>query len=79
MSLKHFHVVFISASALVAFLFAVWCLTAPAGEPLGGGRIAAAVCSVLAGIGLCVYESWFLRKMPPRMDQSASGGKRGVS
>lgn len=79
MSLKSFHVVFISASALLAFFFAVWCLAAPADEPLGAGRVAAAACAVLAGIGLCVYEAWFLKKMPPRMDQSASGGKRGVS
>jgi hypothetical protein len=79
MSLKHFHVVFISASALLAFFFAAWCLSIPAGEPIGAGRAAAAACAVLTGIGLCVYESWFLRKMASRVDQSASGGKRGVS
>jgi hypothetical protein len=75
MSLKHFHVVFITASALLAFFFAVWCLAAPAGESLDGGRVAAATVSAAVGIGLCLYESWFLKKM----DQSASGAKRGVS
>jgi hypothetical protein len=63
MSLKSFHVVFISASALLAFFFAVWCLAAPAGEPLDGGHLAAATVSALVGIGLCFYEAWFLRKM----------------
>jgi hypothetical protein len=63
MSLKHFHVVFISASALLAFFFAAWCLGSPAGEPAGGGRVAGAVASAAVGIGLCIYEAWFLKKM----------------
>jgi hypothetical protein len=63
MSLKSFHVVFISASALVAFLFAVWCLTPQASEQLDGGRLATATVSALVGIGLCLYEAWFLKKM----------------
>jgi hypothetical protein len=63
MSLKSFHVVFITASALVAFFFAVWCLTPQAREQLGGGRAAAAAVSALVGVGLCLYERWFLKKM----------------
>jgi hypothetical protein len=61
MSLKGFHVVFVTASALLAFGFAVWCVAAVA-EP-GTGRLAAAAASVAAGIGLILYEAWFLKKM----------------
>lgn len=61
MSLKGFHVVFVSASALLAFGFAVWCVGAVP-EP-GPGRIAASVAAVLAGFGLVGYEVWFLKKM----------------
>jgi hypothetical protein len=60
MSLRAFHVVFVSASALLAFGFAAWCALAVA-EP-GAGRVAAAVASVLVGFGLVGYEAWFLRK-----------------
>ena len=62
MSLKGFHVVFISASALLAFAFAGWCLSALPPET-GWGRLAAAFVSAAGGVGLCGYEAWFLRKM----------------
>ncbi|OFV87526.1 MAG: hypothetical protein A2V74_04740 [Acidobacteria bacterium RBG_16_70_10] len=62
MSLKAFHVVFISASALLAFGFAFWCLSAPPPEA-GWGRLAAGAASVAAGLGLAGYEAWFLKKM----------------
>jgi hypothetical protein len=61
MSLKGFHVVFVSASALLAFGFAAWCIGAVP-HP-GTGRLLAGAASVLAGIGLIVYEAWFLKKM----------------
>jgi len=61
MSLKGFHVVFVSASALLAFGFALWCLAAVP-DP-GAGRIVAGATSVVAGLGLVAYEAWFLRKM----------------
>jgi hypothetical protein len=62
MSLKAFHVVFISASVLLAFGFAAWCL---GGSPqtVGGGRLAAALASAAIGAGLAGYEVWFLKKM----------------
>jgi len=62
MSLKGFHVVFITASVLLAFLLAWWCLT-EGPQPTGTGRLAAAALSVAAGLALCAYEAWFLRKM----------------
>lgn len=61
MSLKAFHVVFVSASALLAFGFAVWCFGAVPAP--GTGRLAAGAASVLAGLGLVGYEAWFLKKM----------------
>jgi hypothetical protein len=55
MSLKGFHVVFVTASALLAFGFAAWLVAAD--------RPAAGAASVAAGIGLVLYEAWFLKKM----------------
>ena len=60
MSLKAFHVVFVSASVLLAFGFAAFCFEA-APDPGAGWRFAGGA-SVLAGIGLGVYEAWFLKK-----------------
>ncbi len=60
MTLKAFHVVFIAASALLAFFFAAWCLGSP--PPPGLGRTLAGAASVAAGLGLAAYEAWFLRK-----------------
>ncbi len=61
MSLKGFHVVFVTASALLAFFFAAWCMGAVP-QP-GTGRLAAGAASALAGFGLLAYEAWFLKKM----------------
>jgi hypothetical protein len=61
MSLRAFHVVFITASALVAFFFAAWCLGLGPHEGEAGWQ-AAGVGSLLAGLALAVYEGWFLRK-----------------
>ena len=61
MSLKGFHVVFVSASVLLAFGFALWCFEAVPAP--GAGRLAAGAASILAGLGLARYEAWFLKKM----------------
>ncbi len=61
MSLKAFHVVFITASVLLAFFFAAWCLGL--GEQDGIGWRATGIASAVTGLGLVVYEAWFLRKM----------------
>jgi hypothetical protein len=61
MSLKAFHVVFISASTLLAFALAAWCFGA--GDGPDAGRTAAGVVAVAAGLGLGLYEAWFVRKM----------------
>jgi hypothetical protein len=76
MTLKAFHVVFISASVLLAFFFGAWCLdTSP---PPDAGRIVAGVGAIAVGLGLAAYEAWALRKVPSRMLPPASGGKRGL-
>jgi hypothetical protein len=62
MSLKGFHVVFITASVLLAFGFAAWCLVAEP-HPVGTGRLLAGIASIVIGAGLVGYELWFLRKM----------------
>ena len=61
MSLKAFHVVFVTASVLLAFGFAAWCFEAAPAPSLG--RLAAGATSVLVGFGLAAYEAWFLKKM----------------
>jgi hypothetical protein len=59
MDLKSFHVVFIACAVALAFLVGIWVLTQSglSGTPrfLGGfGAFA-------VGVGLIVYEIWFLR------------------
>ena len=54
MSLAAFHVVFISASILLALGLAWWCLPA---QPVG------AAAAVVFAFALVAYETWFLRKM----------------
>jgi len=61
MSLKAFHVVFITASVLLAFFFAAWCLGLGRQEA-GAGWQAAGIGSLVAGVALAAYEGWFLRK-----------------
>ncbi len=61
MTLKAFHVVFITASVLLAFFFAAWCLGSS--PPPGLGRTVAGAVSAAAGLGLAAYETWFLRAM----------------
>jgi hypothetical protein len=61
MSLKAFHVVFITASVLLAFFFAAWCLGL--GEQDGAAWRAAGIASAVTGLGLGANEAWFLRKM----------------
>jgi len=61
MSLKAFHVFFVTASTIVTGLFAFWCFREfeAAGRPLFAIGGAAAV---VATIALAVYETVFLRR-----------------
>ena len=55
MSLKWFHIVFISLSMLVSLAFGVW--------GLFNQQIVLAVVSLAGSAGLCVYGNYFLGKM----------------
>ncbi|HTK29829.1 MAG TPA: hypothetical protein VL309_09775 [Vicinamibacterales bacterium] len=62
MSLRAFHLFFISLSVVLAAFFAAWA----AGEYRAlhdASYAAAAVCSLLAAAGLAVYGAAFQRKM----------------
>jgi hypothetical protein len=61
MSLKAFHLVFISAAVLLAFGFGVWL----AKNFFSGGGVMNLISALLAfgaGVGLIVYELYFLKK-----------------
>ncbi|HXT19438.1 MAG TPA: hypothetical protein VN923_01685 [Thermoanaerobaculia bacterium] len=61
MSLKAFHVIFISAAVVLAVWLGVWAWgqRQAAGD---GGFTALAIGAFAAAAGLVVYEAWFLRK-----------------
>jgi hypothetical protein len=61
MSLKAFHVIFMSAAVLLAVGLGLWSLDQRAqGRP--GAWLAYAIASFAVALGLVVYEAWFLRK-----------------
>lgn len=62
MSLKAFHIVFVTASVLLAFGLAAWAFVNYADT----GRItdlAAGIGATVTGIGLLIYGRYFLRKL----------------
>ena len=62
MSLKTFHLIFVSAATLLAFGCAVWALKnyqAPEGRL---GDLLFGIGSALAGAALIAYERYFLKK-----------------
>jgi F0F1-type ATP synthase assembly protein I len=61
MSLKAFHLVFITAAILLAFGFGIW-LAKNFFSTGGAGNLFSALLSFGAGIGLIVYECYFLKK-----------------
>ena len=61
MSLKAFHIFFITLSVLLCLAFGAWCL----GSDYAHGRMAYAVAGVISfalGVLLVIYEVVFLRK-----------------
>jgi hypothetical protein len=63
MSLKAFHLVFITASTALAFGCGVWGLKhywSPDGRLLD---LLFGLGSVIAGVGLIIYERYFLKKL----------------
>lgn len=62
MSLKAFHIVFVTASVLLAFGIAAWAFVNYA-EIRRTIDLAAGIGSTLAGVGLLVYGRYFLKKL----------------
>jgi hypothetical protein len=62
MSLKGFHIVFITFSTLLALVCGGWCLhvNSVAGTPV---YLAGAIICFVAAVGLVVYGIWFWKKM----------------
>jgi hypothetical protein len=62
MSLKGFHILFITVSTLLALGVGAWCLWIERTESVPAFRIGA-VCSFVAAAALITYGIWFFRKM----------------
>lgn len=62
MSLKGFHIVFITFSTLLALVGAAWCLNVHSIAG-GSGYLFGAVICFVAALALVVYGVWFWRKM----------------
>lgn len=62
MSLKAFHIIFITFSALMAFGIGMWCLWVNKVAGTSAYTIGA-VISFAAAVALIVYGCWFWRKM----------------
>jgi hypothetical protein len=61
MSLKAFHLVFITLAIGLVLWLGWWALGAARGGAGGGWWLLAAGC-LLSALGLAAYEVWFLRK-----------------
>lgn len=60
MSLKALHLVFITASCLLAFGFAAWCFFSP---ERSARDVVYGIGSVAVGVGLIFYGRYFLKKL----------------
>ena len=63
MSLKAFHLIFITASSALAFGFVVWALKNYFSSEGVAMDLVYAIGSFAAGIGLIFYERYFLKKL----------------
>ena len=63
MSLKAFHVIFITAASALAFGFGVWAFKNYFSEEGVAMDLVYGIGSTLAGVGLIVYERYFLKKL----------------
>jgi hypothetical protein len=59
MDLKSFHVVFIACAVALAFLVGIWGLSSSG--LTGASRLLVGFGAFAVGVGLIVYEAWFLR------------------
>jgi hypothetical protein len=63
MSLKAFHVIFITAASLLAFGFGAWLFREYRGQDGATGDLVWALASATVGVSLLVYERFFLKKL----------------
>jgi len=63
MSLKMFHLIFISASSALAFGCGVWGLKNFFSEGGGAWDLIFGLGSLAVGVGLILYERYFLKKL----------------
>jgi glucose-6-phosphate-specific signal transduction histidine kinase len=63
MSLKAFHLIFITASCALAFGFAVWEVKTYFSDEGRLRDLLFAIGSLAAGVGLIIYERYFLKKL----------------
>jgi hypothetical protein len=63
MSLKAFHLIFITAASALAFGCGVWALKDYASAGGGASQLAFGLLSFALGIGLILYERYFLKKL----------------
>ena len=63
MSLKAFHLIFISASTALAFGCGIWGLKDFFSEGGGIWDLVFGLGSLAAGVGLILYERYFLKKL----------------
>jgi hypothetical protein len=62
MSLKAFHIIFITFSTLLAFGIGIWCLWTNSVNQTTA-YTPGAICSFAIALALVVYGCWFWRKM----------------
>lgn len=63
MSLKAFHIVFIIASILLAFLFSAWCMASYFRADGPASHLVFGIGSLITAFVLIIYSKYFLRKL----------------
>jgi hypothetical protein len=63
MSLKAFHLIFITAASALAFGCAVWGLKSYFSQDGGTWDLVFGLGSLIVGVALIVYERYFLKKL----------------
>ena len=78
MNLKTFHIIFVTVSSLMSFVFGGWCWRYAEANQASGYRTLGAA-SFGAGLALIVYGFWFWKKInAPGSVASGRPGKGGV-
>jgi hypothetical protein len=76
MGLRTFHIVFVTISTVMTFVFGGWCWRYAESQQSGAYR-AVAMASFGAGAALIVYGFWFWKKINTK-GTGASGGHKGA-